>query len=314
MTRLRWRQTERTGCVLQRSKGSPEKPDTLVQKALRFQQFGEMDAAKDAFRAALELDPSRSEVWTRLGVIYSDEGKPIKARECFREAIKRDSKALKPRELLGFLEFTEENYQDALEVLREYLELGGSEIDSLTILAKVANRLGNDDTVMKATSRIVDIDEDIYEAWELRGTTYAKRGKYNEACVCLNMAIDLHPASVTALNAVGDLCYKAENYRQAVEFYESSLKVNGQQPEVLFKHGTALWFLERWAESIPLLEQYVSIVPDDPRGWNNLGVVLREKGEVTRALECYKKALHLDPSMKAAQTNLETAMKKEVLT
>jgi tetratricopeptide (TPR) repeat protein len=283
------------------AKGSTEGPDALVQKALRFQQFGEMDAAKDALRAA-------------LGAIYSDEGKAAKARECFREAINRDSNALMPRELLGFLEFADENYQDALEILGEYLQLGGSDIDSLTVLAKVADRLGDHDTVMKATSKIIEIDEDIYEAWELRGTTYAERGKYNEACVCLNMAIDLHPASVVALNAVGDLCYKAENYVQAVEFYESSLKVNSRQPDVLFKQGTALWFLDRWMDSIPLLERYVSIVPDDPRGWNNLGVVLREKGEVTRALESYRKALHLDPSMKAAQTNLETAMRKEVLT
>ncbi len=50
-----------------------------------------------------------------------------------------------------------------------------------------------------------------------------------------------------------------------------------------------------------------------PVGWNNLGVALREKGEVTRSIDCYKQALQLDPDLKAALNNMETAMYKEMI-
>lgn len=286
----------------------------LVQKAIRYQQFGELDAAADALKSALEKDPGNSDVLTRLGSLYEAQKAIGKAMECYRKALESDSENLSAYERLGFLKYTEGDFESAVQTLKPYFVAGGSEVDTLVLLAKAAYRLDDWDTVMEATSKIIKINEDMYEAWELRGESYAKKGKFNEACVCLNMAIDLHPASVTALNSVGDLCYEAENYLRAAEFYESSLRVSKKQPEVLFKYGTSLWFLDRWAESIPLLEHYVSLVPEDPRGWNNLGVVLREKGEVTKAIECYRKALKLNPEMEAARTNLETAMKKEVLT
>jgi tetratricopeptide (TPR) repeat protein len=290
-----------------------DEPEALVKKALRFEQFGEIDAARDMLRSALEVDPDNSDIWTRLGVLYSEHGIVDKARKAFHEAIRIDSRHLQPMEQLGFLEFTEGDFEATVDVLLKYLEARGSDIDTLILLAKAACKIDDCDTLMEATSRIIKLDEDVYEAWELRGQTYAKKGKYNEACVCLNMAIDLHPASVAALNGVGDLCYEAENYLRAAEFYESSLEVNKEQLGVLFRYATSLCMLDRWMESIPLLERYTSSVSDDARGWNNLGVVLREKGEVTRAIECYKKALEVDPSLTEAQKNLETA-KKELLT
>jgi tetratricopeptide (TPR) repeat protein len=121
------------------------------------------------------------------------------------------------------------------------------------------------------------------------------------------MAIDLNPASLTALNTVGNLCYEAENYERAAEFFESSLKVRDNQQEILFRYGTTLWFLDKWPDAIPYLEAYTIKVPDDPKGWNNLGVVLREKGDVKRAVECYNRALELDPGLEITLRNMGTA-------
>ncbi|OPX74350.1 MAG: lipoprotein NlpI [Methanosaeta sp. PtaB.Bin005] len=43
--------------------------------------------------------------------------------------------------------------------------------------------------------------------------------------------------------------------------------------------------------------------PLNPGAWNNEGVVLREQGKYQEALECFDKALLLDPNNQAAQTN-----------
>ncbi|MDF1539925.1 MAG: tetratricopeptide repeat protein, partial [Candidatus Thorarchaeota archaeon] len=133
------------------------------------------------------------------------------------------------------------------------------------------------------------------------------------ACTSLNMAIDLHQGAISSANTVGDLTYELHNYTRSVEFYELSLKGNPDQPVPLFRMGTSLWQLEKWADAIPFFEKYVSLVPEDPSGWNNLGVVLREKGEVKRAIECYTKALEIDPSLEIVKKNMETAKDMQII-
>jgi len=115
------------------------------------------------------------------------------------------------------------------------------------------------------------------------------------------------------LNAVGDLCYDSGNYEGAVSFFTPSITKRRKQPNVLFRLGTALWFLDRWSDAILYLEHYTKLAPDDAIGWNNLGVALREKGEVTRSLECYRRALKIDPHLEVAKTNMTTAMNKQVI-
>ena len=72
-------------------------------------------------------------------------------------------------------------------------------------------------------------------------------------------------------------------------------------------------YVDEWADAITYFEKYVELVPDDPKGWNNLGVALREKGEVKRAIECYNKALVLDPTLEIVRTNMGTAKDMQLI-
>lgn len=283
------------------------------QRAVHFHRFGELDAAEDALNAALAQEESYAEAWNLLGLVYQEAEDFGKAVECFEKASKIDSSWTEPLANMGDLYYSQNNFIDAVETLKSYLEIGGRELDSLLALAKAAFQLNDCKTVLTATSAIIENKEDLYEVWEMRGICQGRLDRFNAACTSLNVAIDLNPRAISSLNTVGDLCFSTQNYVRAVEFYEPSYALKRKQPDVLFKYGTSLWFLDRWAEAIPLLEMYTELVPDDPRGWNNLGVVLREKGEVTRAIECYKQALQLDPKLKIVEKNIGTAKEMQVL-
>ncbi|MFW9846891.1 MAG: tetratricopeptide repeat protein [Candidatus Thorarchaeota archaeon] len=283
------------------------------QRGVHFHRFGELDAAEEALKAAIAEEDSYAEAWNLLGLVYQEAEDFGKAVECFEKASKIDKKWTVPIENTGTLYYSQNNFIDAVETLKRYLDLGGDEIDTLLALAKAAFELNDCKTVLTATSAIIEINDDLYEVWEMRGICQGRLDRFNAACTSLNVAIDLNPRAISSLNTVGDLCYNAQNYTRAVEFYEPSYTLKRKQPNILFKYGTSLWFLDRWAEAIPLLEMYTELVPDDPRGWNNLGVVLREKGDVTRAVECYKHALQLDPKLKLVEKNIETAKEMQVL-
>ena len=292
---------------------SKEDPTSLFRRALRFQEFGESIAARDTFLAVIEIDPSFAKAWYALGQVYQDLNDNENTRESYEKAISLEPEWTEPIVSLGMLEFSQGFYKEAKDTLCKYMKIGGDDIKVLVVLARSAFQLDDCKTVQKVTSHIIEKDEGIYEAWEMRGLCHAKQSKFSSALVALNVAIDLDPRSVVALNAVGNLCYEGANYEGAVSFYEPSLSKRKSQPEILLRHGTSLWFLNRWGEAIPFLERYTELAPDDPVGWNNLGVALREKGEVTRALECYKRALKIDPQLEAALNNMETAMYKQMI-
>ena len=288
--------------------------ESLYQRGLRFRQFGETAAAIDAFRSALQINPDHVESLVALGNLLEEDWKLDEARSQYSRAVEVDPEALLPRQYLGRLESSTGHFEEAVKALKTYQELGGEDVETLLTLAEAASKVNDCKTVLKATKAVLDLDDSAYKAWELRGICYAHTEKYNEACICLNMAIDLHPSSIEALNAVGDVCYQNENYHCSSEFFESSLKVRSEQPDIMFKYATSLWFLDRWSEAVPLFEKYTSLRPEDARGWNNLGVVLREKGDVKRSVECYRKALELDPNLEVVKSNMETAMNMQVLT
>lgn len=290
-----------------------EDSNTLFRRATRYQEFGEFTAARDTFLAVVELDPSFAKAWNSLGIVYKELKAIDNAHECFKKAALLEPDWTEPFVNLGLLEFSQKSYKSAKETLCKYMDMGGKEIEILVILARSAFHLDDCNTVQKVTSLIINIDEGTYEAWEMRGLCHAKKSKFSSALVALNMAIELDPRSIVALNAVGDLCYEASNYEGAVSFYEPSLSKRKSQPRILLRHGTSLWFLDRWGEAISFLERYTELAPVDPIGWNNLGVALREKGEVTRSIECYKKALQINPELEAALKNMGTAMHKQMI-
>jgi tetratricopeptide (TPR) repeat protein len=292
---------------------SQEDPESLFRRATRYLEFGESTAARDTLLAIIEIDPSYGKAWNSLGLVYNKLNDFDKARECFKKASAIKPEWTDPIVSLGLLEFSLKSYEAAKEILCKYFNLGGEDIEILVTLARSAFQLEDCKTVQKVTSQIINLDNDVYEAWEMRGLCHAKQSKFSSALVALNVALELDPRSVVALNAVGDLCYEGANYEGAVSFYEPSLSKRKSQTKILLRHGTSLWFLDRWSEAIPFLERYTELAPDDPVGWNNLGVVLREKGEVTRSLDCYKRALQLNPDLEVASKNMETAMYKEMI-
>jgi Flp pilus assembly protein TadD len=290
-----------------------EGPEPLLHRAQRFSEFGEYAAARDVLRTAVQSDSTFAEGWYALGNVHDRLNELDKARECFKQASSLRPDWTDPIASLGQLEFKQKRYKEVTSVLKKYLKLDGSAADVLLMLAQAAFHLEDCKTVLAATSRIIDLDEDVSKAWELRGLCHAKMSNISSACVALNMALELNPSSIASLNAVGDLCYTSQNYTGAVDCYGPSLSKRKKQPSIMFRYGTSLWFLERWTEAIAVFDEYTKLAPDDPAGWNNLGVALREKGEVVRARECYKKALQINPNLEEPRKNLETATNKQMI-
>jgi Tfp pilus assembly protein PilF len=74
-------------------------------------------------------------------------------------------------------------------------------------------------------------------------------------------------------------------------------------PRALLK-GDRLLQRGRVAQAIPLLEQAVEHLPDEPRAWNRLGLAYQTAGQPVEAEQAYRRALAFDTNFATARFNL----------
>ncbi|EPR44071.1 Tetratricopeptide TPR_1 repeat-containing protein [Desulfovibrio sp. X2] len=93
----------------------------------------------------------------------------------------------------------------------------------------------------------------------------AERAKLLE----LEMAVSKQPGNVNALNQLGNFYFDHDKPAEAVDAYKKSLAIKDAQPDV----------------------------------WTDLGVMYRELTQYQQALDCFNKALALDPKHQVAHFN-----------
>ncbi|WP_146344452.1 tetratricopeptide repeat protein [Phaeobacter marinintestinus] len=110
---------------------------------------------------------------------------------------------------------------------------------------------------------------------------------------------------------VGNRLMEVEQYELALEAFTRAALVHGMTTEILTGIGTANLGLGRLGQSEENLRRAVAEAPEWPEAWNNLGVVLMERGKITEAQQVFQKAYALDNGESdSIRENLRVALSK----
>lgn len=110
---------------------------------------------------------------------------------------------------------------------------------------------------------------------------------------------------------VGHRLMLAKEYELALEAFQRAAAQQGLTGDVLSALGTANLQLGRLNQAESLLRRAIEKEADWPEVWNNLGVVLMEKGEAARAADVLRKAYALDNGQSdSIRDNLRLALAK----
>ncbi|MDW7732406.1 MAG: tetratricopeptide repeat protein [Methanolobus sp.] len=78
-------------------------------------------------------------------------------------------------------------------------------------------------------------------------------------------------------------------YRESMECFEMSLKLNKSDTDVWYNMGVALFHLGRFEEAIRCYNRILTIDPGNDNAWINMGDVLEYMGKHNEAIECYSR-------------------------
>jgi Flp pilus assembly protein TadD len=115
----------------------------------------------------------------------------------------------------------------------------------------------------------------------------------------LQQGLDAPEGTVVLRNSVdgltvGHRLMEAGEYELALRAYMRAAGEQGATTDVLSALGSANLQLRRLGQAERLLRQAIEIEPDFPAAWNNLGVVLMERGEYGEARQVFRHAYALD--------------------
>jgi protein O-GlcNAc transferase len=116
--------------------------------------------------------------------------------------------------------------------------------------------------------------------------------------------LEAQPTNLNARNLLGVLCLQQKNYLLAIQHFEKAVSLGPNNPIVYFNLGNALRSKGNYGDAITSYQKAVQLDPNMADAYTNLGLVYQQRGDLQTAIACYQKAIQLDPNMTDAYNNL----------
>jgi len=154
-------------------------------------------------------------------------------------------------------------------------------------------------------------------AYSYLATIYKREGRLREAIKVLREGLAQNPQSYSIISTFGILLAESGLYDEAISVLEVGINLWDFDPEMWNYIGMAYWGKGDYKKALEAYQQALSLDPDYPLVFNNLGslqlsLFLRDKKteDLNKALNYFKQAIALDPELVSAYNGLGGAYKK----
>ncbi len=122
-------------------------------------------------------------------------------------------------------------------------------------------------------------------------------GKYDDALILMNRAVENDPKSEYALSWRGDLYTILKRYDEAIKDFSKVIENNPRNEEAFKKRGTALYLTKRYDDALQDLSKAILINNNNASTYQLRAEIYSEKGDTEKAFSDVNKAITLDPKL-----------------
>ncbi len=191
----------------------------------------------------------------------------------------------------------DDDYQEALSIFKEILEIEPNHILTIEILSICKLRLGLCSEAIQDLSNVIRIDPKYSYAYNNRGNAKYQLKDYSGAIEDYSKAIEIYPKFTTAYNNRGNSKCFLKDYKGAIEDFSKIIEIDPENSFAYCRRGDAKNYLKDYKEAIEDFSKAIEIDPKYAKAYNNRGLVKVFLKDYSGAIEDYSKAIEIDPEL-----------------
>ncbi len=200
------------------------------------------------------------------------------------------------------------NYRVAEMVLQDILKAQPDHHNSHYLLGLCLYFMGDIKGAISHTEKAVAAEDAEAEWWCNYGIMLNEAKRLDEALEAYDSGIKVEPDFANSYWNKSHTLWLADRFEEAESAAREGIKRDPNIAEAWLNLGTAIVRLGRREEAVEAWEKALEINPDMAFAWNNLGNVLREMGQLELSEKKCRKALELDPNHAQSMNNLANAL------
>jgi tetratricopeptide (TPR) repeat protein len=256
---------------------------------------GDLDAAVNDLRQALNDQPRASDLMVLLAVAYERGGKIELADKQFADATKVSN--FDPAVGLGYVGFLQRRGSSARaeDVLTELAGRQPNDVRVLTALANVRLARQNWTGAQEIAERIRNISNDSPLASQILAASFSGRSRYDESIGILQNAYAATPSSIQPLVALVNTYVRADKSDRAVAFLQTVLQKNPANAEAHVLLGSTQLVRNAPEQALSSFKAAIDQQPKSEVGYTALASFQIRQGNHAEAFKVIQAGLREQP-------------------
>lgn len=196
---------------------------TILGNAIRLHQAGQLNAAIEAYRQALLVDPGHTGALANLGNALCELGKPGEAESCLRHAVTLAPGNAELHNNLGTALYDQGKLDDAMSSFRRTLALNPAHDEATGNLGTVLFAMGRLDEAVATFEAERQAKPTSLTALNSLGIVYWQLGRLGEAEACYRRILEIAPGNGDALDRLAGVLLGQGKSNEALDTVGHSL-------------------------------------------------------------------------------------------
>jgi tetratricopeptide (TPR) repeat protein len=271
---------------------------------------GELDAALETFRKALETNPDYAEAHCNIGKAYHQLNKPKRAEKALKEALRLNPDYADAHDRLATLYTEERRFEEAIRHAQEALRCDPSNVLSICNLGSLYASTGKKSEAREQFQKALVLDPEAPVVHFNLGILL-ERADWEAAVAEYEETLRIEPTFWMAHQRLARMYMDRELNERALAHLEEVREIHPDYMEAQLRYGVVLGLLERFEASLEHFRWLREEYPDESSIPENLANSLRkygsdllQQGQVKQAIEHFREALVLQPKAADAARSL----------
>ncbi len=282
---------------VQRTQAADRELKDLLANAKIAEQKKDFSAAIENYQKALDKGYHPGNMHLALGRLYLAVGNETEAEKHLLKALEQrlnKTEQLSTHELLGTINYHQQNYAQAIGHFKDCIELKRKYEPAYLGLARIYKDVKMYPEALQELENISKSKKLKSEYSLTIGLLYRDWGLYQKALQALQQVISKEPTNIEAHLALADIYYRKKEYGQALGElqYISSLQPQGR---IFRSIALCLFYLQEEEKAIATLLEAIKLEPNEYLNYAIGGLIYTTGADWENARNQFTRALEMNP-------------------